>query len=77
MSNVTDENKVLTAPLPGKVLEIEVAVGDEVEEGDVLLILEALKMENEIVAPVTATIEKINVETGATVDFGDALLSFE
>jgi biotin carboxyl carrier protein len=76
MSNVTEENKVLTAPLPGKIIEIQVAVGDAVEEGDVLLILEALKMENEVVSPVTATIESITVETGATVDFGAPLLTF-
>lgn len=65
----------VTAPMPGTILRIEAKVGDKVTKGQVLLILEAMKMENEIVAPVDGTVASINVESGASVNAGDLLAS--
>ncbi len=64
----------VTAPLPGAVLEIKVAVGDEVREGDVVAILEAMKMENEILAPCSGHVAAVRVTAGSAVDGGDVLL---
>lgn len=65
---------VVTAPLPGVVSEISVGVGDRVEAGAVLLVLEAMKMENEIYAPVDGVVREIYVETGQQVGRGDTLV---
>ncbi|MGI6751503.1 MAG: biotin/lipoyl-containing protein [Anaerovoracaceae bacterium] len=65
------------ASLPGKVLEIEVSPGEQVAHGQTLLILEAMKMENEIVAPCAGIVETIGVQVGMTVDAGDFLLSLK
>ncbi len=64
----------ITAPLPGTVLEIKVKVGDEVNDGDVVLILEAMKMESEIVSEVSGTIKAINVNTGDSVQENQLLI---
>ena len=53
-------------PMPGTVLDIKVSVGDQVQAGQVLLILEAMKMENEISAPSAGTIDSIQVQKGAS-----------
>ncbi|MEX0773482.1 MAG: biotin/lipoyl-containing protein [Balneolales bacterium] len=58
----------LTAPMPGKILNILVHIGDQVKQGDPLIILEAMKMENELKAPVDGTISAIQVEKGTSVD---------
>ena len=60
----------VTAPMPGNILKINAAVGEKVPEGHVLVILEAMKMENEIMAPCAGTVRQILVEKGATVDTG-------
>lgn len=65
----------ITAPMPGTVLGVKVNSGDSVKKGQVLLILEAMKMENEIVAPNDGTIASINVSKGTSVNAGDTLLS--
>ena len=62
------------SPLPGTVLKVNVAVGDAVKAGDVLMIVEAMKMENEIAAPSDGTVKQIAKEKGARVDTGDVLL---
>lgn len=62
------------SPLPGTVLKVNVAVGDAVKAGDVLMIIEAMKMENEIAAPADGTVKQIAKEKGATVVTGDVLL---
>ncbi|HHW32416.1 MAG TPA: biotin/lipoyl-binding protein [Clostridiaceae bacterium] len=67
--------KTITAPMPGTILDINVNVGDKVKKGQVLLILEAMKMENEIVAPFEGTVASINTSKGATVNAGDVLVS--
>ena len=67
-------NKV-NAPMPGTILDVKVSVGQSVKNGDVLCILEAMKMENEIAAPCDGVIASINVTKGATVNTGDVLVS--
>ena len=63
----------VNAPRPGKILAVKASVGQAVKEGDVLLILEAMKMENEVVAPQDGTVASINVSEGSTVESGDVL----
>jgi len=64
----------VVAPMPGKILQLRVAEGDSVKEGDTLLILEAMKMENEIMANTSGSIKKINVAVNDMVDTGDTLV---
>ena len=63
----------VAAPMPGKILGIKAAVGQAVKRGDVLVVLEAMKMENEIVAPQDGTVASINVATGDSVEAGATL----
>lgn len=63
------------APMPGNILDIKVANGASVTKGQVLVILEAMKMENEIVAPQDGTVASINVSKGDTVEAGQTLVS--
>ncbi len=70
-------NYVLKAPLPGTVLDIKVREGQNVDTNDVVLILEAMKMENEISAGYSGKVTKIMVGTGDTVKMGDTLIEFE
>ena len=63
------------APMPGNILDIKVSNGASVKGGDVLLILEAMKMENEIVAPQDGTVASVNVNKGDTVEAGQTLVS--
>lgn len=58
----------ITSPMPGTILKLNVAEGQAVKAGDVVLILEAMKMENEIVAPCDGTIKQLLVSRGSTVD---------
>jgi biotin carboxyl carrier protein len=69
------DNDRVTAPMPGTILRVAVATGDSVKNGDTLIILEAMKMENEILAPRDGLIKQINVAQGASVNAGDPLLS--
>jgi len=64
----------VVAPMPGKVLQLKVKEGDSVKDGDTLLILEAMKMENEIIANASGNVKKINVAANDMVDTGDVLL---
>ena len=63
------------APMPGTVLKLNVKVGDSVEEGQAVVILEAMKMENEIVAPKAGTVASIEAAQGASVNSGDVLIT--
>ena len=63
------------SPMPGKILAIKANVGQAVKKGDVVMILEAMKMENEIVAPADGTIAGISVAVGDSVESGDTLAS--
>ena len=58
----------VTSPMPGNILRVNVAVGDKVSEGQVLVILEAMKMENEIMAPCAGTVTQVLTSKGSTVD---------
>ncbi len=60
----------VNAPMPGKILGVKASAGQAVKKGDVLLILEAMKMENEIVAPQDGTVASINVTVGEQVEAG-------
>lgn len=63
----------VASPMPGKILDVKANVGDAVKNGQVILILEAMKMENEVVAPEDGTVASIDVASGATVEAGDTL----
>jgi len=63
--------------MPGKILGIKANAGDAVKRGQVVLILEAMKMENEIVAPQDGTVASINVSVGASVNPGDVLATLK
>lgn len=65
------------APMPGLIREIQIAVGAAVKKGDVLLILEAMKMENALKSPRDGTIKKIAIEKGQAVEKGQLLVEFE
>lgn len=67
----------LKAPMPGKIIRITKAVGDEVTTGEALVILEAMKMENELKAPVSGTLETIHVEAGQSVEKNTILLEIK
>ena len=63
----------ITAPMPGTILKVNVQSGASVKKGDILMVLEAMKMENEICAPADGTVASVNVTNGATVDAGAVL----
>lgn len=66
--------EVVKAPMPGNILKINVAPGQKVEDGDVLIVLEAMKMENEIVATKSGTVAQVAVSKGAVVETGTPLV---
>lgn len=63
----------VSSPMPGKILSVKTSVGAAVKRGDVVMVLEAMKMENEIVAPEDGTVASINVAAGDAVEAGDTL----
>jgi len=65
----------VTAPMPGTIMSVKVKVGDTVNEGDLVCILEAMKMENEIFANASGKVVGISVNNGASVNSGDVLVS--
>ena len=68
------EGAAIEAPMPGMIIRYEVKEGDSVKEGDVVLVLEAMKMENSITSPVSGTVKKINFKDGESVQKGDVML---
>ena len=68
------EGDPITAPMPGKILDIKVNVGDVVAENQVLAVLEAMKLENEIVAPRAGTITAVIATKGAPIDVGQTIV---
>lgn len=67
------DGTAVNAPMPGTILEVKASVGDTVTEGQVLMVLEAMKMENDIVAPKAGKVSAISVKKGDSVNSGDAL----
>lgn len=72
--SVSAEGTVIAAPMPGSIVNINVTVGQAVKAGDVVIILEAMKMENDITAPCDGTVKQIITTKGATVNTDDVLL---
>ena len=66
--------EVISAPMPGKVLSVNCKVGDAVKTGDVLMILEAMKMQNEIMAPNDGTVSDVRITAGQNVGTGDVMI---
>ena len=71
---VTGDGECVDSPMPGNILKVNVVAGQAVKEGDVLVILEAMKMENEIMAPKDGTVTQVLVEKGANVETGAPLV---
>ena len=67
--------QTVEAPMPGKILDIKVKVGDAVGYGQCVIVMEAMKMETEIVAPAAGTVASINVSTGDSVETGAVLVT--
>ncbi|MBR6488415.1 MAG: acetyl-CoA carboxylase biotin carboxyl carrier protein subunit [Clostridiales bacterium] len=65
----------VNSPMPGTILDVKVSVGAAVKEGDLVVILEAMKMENEIYAPCAGTVAQVLTSKGASVNTGDALIT--
>ena len=73
-SGAAGANKVV-APMPGTILDVKVSVGQSVKKGDVICVLEAMKMENDIPAPCDGVIASVNVQKGASVSANDVIAS--
>ena len=71
---VTGAGEKVDSPMPGTILKVNVAAGQTVKEGDLLVVLEAMKMENEIFAPKGGTVSQVLVEKGASVNTSDVLV---
>ena len=69
--------ETVEVPISGKIVSVEVKVGDAVKEGDTLCIIESMKMENPIMAPVAGTIKEVGVSAGKTVTEGDLVATIE
>jgi glutaconyl-CoA/methylmalonyl-CoA decarboxylase subunit gamma len=77
ISPASAKGDTIVAPMPGNILKVNVAKGDSVKKGQVLLVLEAMKMENEITAPADGKIAEIKVDKGLCVSAGDVMVVFE
>ena len=67
------EGEAVTSPMPGNILSVNVSEGSAVKKGDVLMILEAMKMENEITSPADGTVKSLSVSKGTAVETGTVL----
>lgn len=71
----TATGETIDTPMPGVIVDVKVKVGDVVKEGDLVAILEAMKMETEIFSPKSGTVTAVNVSKGSQVELGDALIT--
>lgn len=69
--------EIIEAPLPGKVLEVKVTVGNTIEEGGVICVIEAMKMENPIVSPVKGSVIEVTAAPGQVVKTGEKIAVVE
>ena len=69
--------ETIEVPITGKIIAVNVKSGDAVKEGDILCMIESMKMENPILAPVAGTITEINISMGAVVETGDLVAIIE
>lgn len=75
--SITTGEKSIFAPMPAKVVKVNCKAGESVKKGDILIILEAMKMENEIRSPEDGVIKEVRVEEGTTVSHNEAMIVFE
>ena len=75
--SITTGEKSIFAPMPAKVVKVNCKAGESVKKGDILIILEAMKMENEIRSPEDGVIKEVRVEEGATVSHNEVVIVFE
>jgi biotin carboxyl carrier protein len=71
------DKKQLTAFIPGTIVDVKVKVGQQVKQGDILVILDAMKMHNRILAPIASVVKEVNVKTGDRVQKGFVLVVLE
>ena len=71
------DNRMLTAFIPGTIVDVKVKVGQEVKQGDILVILDAMKMHNRIIAPLNTTVKEVNVKPGDRVCRGFIMVVLE
>jgi len=71
---MADNEKTINAPLPGKVIAVQVKTGDAVERGDLLLVLEAMKMHNRILTPFKGVVQEVRISLGQVVSTGEPLV---
>ena len=69
--------EIIEAPLPGKILAVNVTVGNTVEEGGIICTIEAMKMENPILSPIKGSVKEMTIEPGQTVKTGEKLAVIE
>lgn len=69
--------KTISSPVPGKVVEVKIKAGDRVKRGDLLLIVEAMKMYNRVLTPYNGVVREVSVAPGQKVDTGAALAVIE
>ena len=74
--NAADTSKLLLCPMPGLIVSVNVAVGQEVKAGETLAVVEAMKMENVLTAEQDATVKKINAKKGDSLALDDVILEF-
>ena len=71
------DNKQLTAFIPGTIVDVKVKVGQQVKQGDILVILDAMKMHNRIISPLNTTVKEINVKPGDRVVKGFVMVTLD
>lgn len=75
VASVPSNATKVVAPMPGKIVDVKVAVGAQIKEGDLVAVLEAMKMENEVFANASGTVASVNVTAGAMVEANDVIVT--